>query len=175
VRLVARIPEARRAARCIHLLPFFEGRRPVNWASYTLHKDKRSTRTTSNPKRYLSCKPEPQTTLDRAAKRELRYGGADEGLATETSGIQTGGQVVADEGGARSGFPGKRSSAQPAFNGTVTQPRYIDSSEMSIVGPPPRNGWRFFCPQIGWQVGVGSSLTKKEPPGQRFEAEPRAI
>jgi len=54
-------------------------------------------------------------------------------------------------------FPslGKLSRHQPSgdlrsskpLNALVTKPRYIDSSEMSIVGPPPQTGWRFFCPR----------------------------
>jgi hypothetical protein len=39
--------------------------------------------------------------------------------------------------------------ALPIFNKPVTLPLYIDFSEMSIVGPPPTNGWRFFCPDFG--------------------------
>ena len=49
------------------------------------------------------------------------------------------------------------------FNGTVMPGLYIDVSEMSIVGPPPSTpGGRFF-------------FAKKQPSGQRFKAEPRAI
>ena len=48
------------------------------------------------------------------------------------------------------------------FNEAVMAELYIEVSEMSIVGPPPRFlGGVFFA--------------KKQPSGRRFEAEPRAI
>ena len=53
-----------------------------------------------------------------------------------------------------------------AFNGTVMAELYIDVSEMSIVGPPPRTpGGRFFCSKekepgtMSWGRGlVGRAL-----------------
>ena len=53
-------------------------------------------------------------------------------------------------------------SARLRFNETVMLAPYIDSSEMSIVGPPPLTGRRFFLPK---KTALGSTL----------EAEPRAI
>ena len=40
---------------------------------------------------------------------------------------------------------------------------YIDVGEMSIVGPPPRNGWRFFCPNLGQQCRRLYPGIKKAP------------